>query len=358
VTDRDVIAILGAADPEMERIEAMLTRVGVRCGYALDARGSRVRGADAYSAVGVDGTRRVGAHGEVVYLIECAVSSESMLCLDLDGCEVVTIDHHRPGDPGYGQPPEEFLPASSLGQVLAELARLGRLPPEWPQRDDWSGYCLGAISGPPWAVCTRSGEKGRVVRWTVSDSVGLDEQSTLAEIPRDLVLAAAADHCLPHAYAGWCPGVDPDELMRWRVQTRAAFQGRPVEAVLADIEVSRRLLRQANLGRWGGSKGVLCADLRPGKGVVCAHHFKCDGRTPQCWADTPELPEAAAREGIPFLGVPRPATGATRQKVVLMGDHRGEAVRAFLGGWAAADGLVDLYGDPARGFAGGYREAT
>src|SRR5690606_25622302 len=46
---------------------------------------------------------------------------------------VVVIDHHRPGDPGYGRPPEEFLAASSIGQVITELARLGRLPPE-PRR--------------------------------------------------------------------------------------------------------------------------------------------------------------------------------------------------------------------------------
>src|SRR5690606_5323560 len=41
---------------------------------------------------------------------------------------VIRIDHHCPGDPGYGRPPSEFLTASSLGQVISELARLGKPP--------------------------------------------------------------------------------------------------------------------------------------------------------------------------------------------------------------------------------------
>jgi hypothetical protein len=37
-------------------------------------------------------------------------------------------------------------------------------------------------------------------------------------IPQRYVLAAAADHCLAAAYRGECHGVDPDALMRWRVE--------------------------------------------------------------------------------------------------------------------------------------------
>src|SRR5690606_8892557 len=32
------------------------------------------------------------------------------------------IDHHRPGDPGFGKSPAEFMSASSIGQTIAELA--------------------------------------------------------------------------------------------------------------------------------------------------------------------------------------------------------------------------------------------
>lgn len=43
-----------------------------------------------------------------------------------------------------------------------------------------------------------------------------------------------------------------------------------------------------------------------------------------------------------------------RRKVVLGGHTTPETVRAFMAEWAPAQGLVDIYGDPARGFAGGY----
>src|SRR5690606_36820249 len=68
---------------------------------------------------------------------------------------------------------------------------------------------------------------------------------SLATIPHDLVLTAAADHCLAAAYRGECPGVDPDTLMRWRVESRAAFQRRSPAEILADIERARQSLRQA-----------------------------------------------------------------------------------------------------------------
>src|SRR5690606_28418019 len=113
---------------------------------------------------------------------------------------------------------------------------------------------------------------------------------------------AAADHCLEAAYRGRCPGVDPDALMRWRAESRAAFQGRSVEAVLADITAARERLQEVTSAhcdpayhRYVLDGGVYVADLR-------GEHI-------------PELPEAAAREGIPFLASVKERDG--REKVVL-----------------------------------------
>jgi len=61
----------------------------------------------------------------------------------------------------------------------------------------------------------------------------------------------------------------------------------------------------------------------------------------------PELPEAAAREGIAFLATVTDRDG--RRKVVLQAASP-EQVEAFLRDYPAQD----KYGDPARGFAGGY----
>jgi len=68
--------------------------------------------------------------------------------------------------------------------------------------------------------------------------------------------------------------------------------------------------------------------------------------------NVPELPEASAREGMCFIadGL-RDRDG--RIKVVCQSGSP-EQIHAFMTVWAPADGLTDIYGDPARGFAGGY----
>jgi hypothetical protein len=158
------------------------------------------------------------------------------------------------------------------------------------------------------------------------------------------MLAAAADHCLAAAYRDECPGVNPDALMRWRAATRAAFQGRSEEAVLADVEAARDWLRVAP------RLCPACAGQQQRTASDCPHGdtWVADLRG----RNIPEIPEAAARDGVAFLGTPPPKAG-NRQQVVLQA--AGEEHLAAWPAWAAAEGLVDLYGgDPARGFAGGY----
>ncbi|GIV03681.1 MAG: hypothetical protein KatS3mg015_2511 [Fimbriimonadales bacterium] len=93
--------------------------------------------------------------------------------------------------------------------------------------------------------------------------------------------------------------------------------------------------------------GVDVRDLRPGRGAVpCSEHGQgCPGTRDGCWGDVPELPEAAAREGIPFLARPCPRPGGTAKTVLQTAPA--PAIRAFLD--AAGEGA---YGDPERGFAG------
>jgi hypothetical protein len=281
-----VVVILGAADPEMEAIEALSREAACAVGYATH-RGERVRPETAYKADGVEGVDLAAAcdAAGLIVVVECAPAAD---CdhwgwirtglvpgreAEVDCAAVVLrVDHHRPGDPGYGRPPAEYWQASSLGQVCAALG---------------------------------------------------------VEPTPELRLVAAADHCLAAAYRGECPGVDPDELMAWRAASRAKFQRRTVEDVLADVERARQALREAPLLEL--APGVTARDMR--------------GQT------VPELPEAAAREGVCFIGEQRLPDG--RVKII----HQCGApyqIRAFMEQWAPAQGLTDIYGDPARGFAGGY----
>ena len=264
--------ILGASDPEMELIEYLLRKCGESVVYAVDENGRRVHPGNAYRCPVPE-----VPEGATVYAVECIDELP-------EGWR--RIDHHRPGDPGYGCPPSIFFPASSIGQVITELDLLG----------------VASI-------------------FSAADII-------------EAIHAAAADHCLAAAYRGECPGVDPDALMRWRVKTRANFQGRPVEELLADVERARAALREAPSIDLGAGTSV--RDMR----------------------DTfvPELPEAAARDGVAYIGVVSDRDG--RRKVVLGGHTTPETVRAFMDTWAPAQGLTDIYGDPARGFAGGYLQES
>lgn len=315
---KPMFVVFGASDVEAAAAEGLLRDAGVAYGYAAvegpDGRPVRVNPGNAYKATcwvfpgDPSGSHFGPAWDRVTHLFECSPSPAVMdglhemeheaaawerggnpcsYCGECGGMSLapvgprwVVLDHHRPGDPGYGRSPAEYWSASSLGQLCKELALENKVLPG------------------PWV-------KGEWIP------------------PKELMFVAAADHCLEAAYRGACPGVDPDALMAWRAESRAVFQKRPVEDVLADVGRARELLR-ARVGAAG------FADLR-GESV-------------------PELPEAAAREGIPFLGTVRERDG--REKVVLQAAPPALVAR-FLAG-ELVPGLTGYYGDPARGFAGGY----
>jgi hypothetical protein len=274
--------VLGASDPEMTHIFHLLHSRGECVQYAM-VDGSRVRPDTAYRAVppsGCDGT---------VYAVECSWPQR-------EGEEVIIVDHHRPGDPGYGVPPAEYQRGSSLGQVI------GILGAEW------------------------------------------DPHSRMA---------AAADHCLAAAYRGECPEVNPDALLKWRAASRGEFQHRSIPAVLSDIAAAQRALQSA-------PRVSLLVDCCGGHSVGPYRDPECcEERARSYVADmrgrhVPELPEAAARLGLAFIA-DAPAEGEARRKVVLQ--VASPAQLAAWPAWAARNGIVDLYGgDPARGFAGGYQE--
>jgi hypothetical protein len=261
---------------------------------------------------------------EVTHLVECGFAALP---------DVARIDHHRPGDPGYGKPPSEFMAASSIGQVIAALNELALLPQEWEMIDDERD------SRTPGSVFFLE-ESGQ---WAISNVIGTGEDDHARLIPRDLVFVAAADHCLGAAARGDCPGVDPDALLGWRVEQRAKFQGRDPDEIMADIERAREALQRAPVLAleewWEGREGYSREDFRPAE--------VRDMRE----AHTPELVDAALRDGLAYVAL---VTVDGDQKVVLGGNTTPAMVRAFMAEWAPAQGLTHIYGDPERGFAGGY----
>lgn len=301
--------VLGAPDPEMAAIERLLRDRGRAVAYATTG-GARVHPGSAYQA---DGTEPAVAPGSDLVLVECALPGL------VEGAR--TIDHHRPGDPGYGLPPRAYLQASSLGQVLMRL---------YGAEEIWLVGDRPTLCVP----CERCAELTR-------------SPYDYVRVPTSLLIIAAADHCLAAAYRGECPGAAPSMVRSFRLRSRAQHQGRSVEALQADVEQASRLLRAAPRLTLGGAP---VADMRPGRGAPCGEHGPtCDGSQATCWGDVPELPEAAAYLGLPFLAIPRPGPGG--RKLVLQAASP-EAVEAFLTQPERFQ-IRQTYGDPARGFAGG-----
>lgn len=265
---QDVLFVLGASDPEMHAIERLLSRAGAPSVHAA-IDGKRVYPANAYKAKPPREAIALLRNGGRVYLVECVGRAPQ---------GALRIDHHHRGDPGYGRPPAQYWQASSLGQTIAALA---------------------------------------------------DSLDSHVAITPELRMVAAADHCLGAAYAGACPGVDPDALLRWHVASRAAFEQRSSDAVLHDVEATRIALRTAP--RIELAHGVFAADVRA--------------------APPAELLLAAAREGQCCVSAVTARDGRTKIGCLVGSEAQ---VTSFMHTWAPAHHLVDVYGDPVRGFAGGY----
>ncbi len=310
--------VLGASDPEMARIEEVLRARGEAVVHATRG-GARVRAGDAYRA------DMAPIEAEAVVLVECGGETldRCSVCRDRasgrgDGLGLSDrgtwgglgpcgdchawpsggvagprrCDHHAPGDVGYGLGPEHYLRASSLGQVLALLG----LPATHEDR-----------------------------------------------------LIAAADHCLGAAYRGECLGVYPDQLLADRVRRQAAFRGVDEMVVRIEIQRAREAIAEAPMVQIAGVEDAPHTDDHGWKMSVCdgcrdypilVHDLR--GRY------VPGLVEAAAVTGAEYVSGPLPGE---RTKYTVSG--RPETVRAWLAR-AERDGMHDTYGDPARGFAGGY----
>lgn len=337
------IFVVGSEDPEMRLICSILHHKGERVAYACIEESTpdgsklsyrRVSPNEAHCAHAVcwwmsDAKvyRPIDTIDTCMVWVECRVPDQ----LRPEELVDFLVDHHSKGDPVLGRRPSEYWIASSLGQVC-ELLSLGI---EFATREDgqvdarWvrTPGCRG-----------HSGKHGLPI-----SAFEQDWQLMKAVRPEDALLVAAADHCLIHAYAGRCPGVDPEALARFRAKSRAAFQRRSVEDVLRDVEAANIELRAApriDIGRPVAFSGKFSG---PGQQAIVR-----DMRRDR---PVPELPEAAARLGESYLSGPLIGPDG-RRKYTVSGPT--SVVRQFLTYWAPRMGLVDTYSDPERGLAGGY----
>lgn len=330
------IFILGARDPEMEQIARLLKYQWIRPAYAgrIQANGE----ADFSPSAVNQANALFDENGRQVEMppkeMRKLIKSAFLVECDFPGIEPKgRCDHHRPGDPGFGLPPEHFWQASSLGQVA------GLLHFELPV-DGRCGGCQRelAIAAENWVAADLP----------IAESC-CDGKKYLAP---SFAYAAAADHCLAAAYAGQCPGIDPAELAEWRIgqlclpsaaSNRA--EARTAAEVRASIGRAKAAITKAPLVIIGSMSGidVRVADLR-GQAI-------------------PDLQEAAMVLGVAYLAGGVSLREGDAAKIVLGGCGEGTTpgtapVEAFLlaarAGSVAGVAVQNPYGDPIRGFAGAY----
>ena len=138
-------------------------------------------------------------------------------------------------------------------------------------------------------------------------------------------LLAAGDHCLSAAYRGECPGVDPNELLFMRAAWRAKASDRTLSGVVDGISNAAKRVRRHYASEHGESRFLDPLDVPP------------------------DLPEAAAYEGVPVR------YRALLPELVLKEMFKGgtfEAVQRFMSEHEHAGHRV--YGNPYRGYAGAY----
>ena len=101
--------VLGAPDPEMTRIEEILTDQSLPFLHATQTNGER---ADCRSAYTADAERTLTLPTQELVLVEAGFANSE---------RTDVIDHHNPGDFGYDALPEDSWRASSLGQLMLRL---------------------------------------------------------------------------------------------------------------------------------------------------------------------------------------------------------------------------------------------
>lgn len=196
-----------------------------------------------------------------------------------------SIDHHNPGDKGYGGAPEHYWESSSVGQVFNLLHFWGAHPLKLERAFE--------------------GEKRYLV--------------------------AASDHCPGHAYAGRCPGIQMKELHLFRAETSASFNKMTVDQWLEAVDIACCRLRN------------LAVIQTPHGGYSIAEE------------EIDMLNQASLILGMAVqYQTPGNARDPRRKMGILGGSP--ELVAHWMEHARDPDGLrlVDVYGDPARGYAGGY----
>ncbi len=315
------ILIFGAEDEEMRRNVALARQLPVSTTFVRFATvdGVGVTSSNAYLA---DFTQDIALAIEfavarelkdgsvtTIVLVECGFNPDQV---KLAGKNVVVLDHHREGDWGFSRPAREAIQASSLGQLLRFFALKKLL-----------GYVKEARKLP--AAEVTGFQAGQVV--AVDGRLLVTSFNGTYELPVELAYVAALDHNPGAVYQGKVPGLNPGKAVAFRNELRAKFKGITVAELNKLMYRARAMMRNAPVVDIAG-KPVL--DLRGMK--------------------VPDSHEVSAQDGVAVMYSLMDRSGRRKEGII----GASEDVIDVWMSVAEQSGLSDMYGAPARGYAGGY----
>jgi hypothetical protein len=181
--------------------------------------------------------------------------------------------------------------------------------------------------GKPPEMYREASSIGQVISYL--SGLGVDGDALAAAFP-NWEMVAAGDHCPAAAFLGKCPGIEVERFREFRLLGAATFQKMDVEVLRAEILAAIDKLMALPVIT---HKGVSWRDSI-GAEIKQLNHATS-------WTAIPCAYSMAQRDG--------------RTKVGIIGSDEPAVVSAWMEYYS--DKLVDMYGDPARGFAGGYLPA-
>lgn len=158
---------------------------------------------------------------------------------------------------------------------------------------------------------------------------GIPAETLEAAFGADRYMVAASDHCPSHAFAGKCPGIDITALKAMRARNSAAFNKMTEAEWLSVVDAAIAALRELPVAYAGGGEYRVST------------------------TDIPLLNHAQLIAGLAVQYVMPGNARDPRAKVGLLGGEP-EMIRAWMDEKRGSGELVDVYGDPQRGYAGGY----
>lgn len=285
--------VLGATDPEMVAVAELAARFGVEVVQAeAPGRDGKLAPVGPWNAYKASTAPKPGD-----LWVECSPADTTHYRWL---AYAIHIDHHNPGDRGYGVPPKLAFEASSLGQLLRAL-------------------------------------KGR------ASEAELEASRLNSSYVEELQTIGALDHCLQAACQGAVPGVPGERALK-------AFLQRPGMGTSEDYGSALEALEMAPTLTLGG---VEVPDLR---GLGCPSKRGRFDAGPLAG-----LRAVAMTKGIAYVSwvSTREGDSTGPRKLVIGGAGEGtlsgaEPVAAFMAAFEADPAFEVPYGDPARGFAGVY----